>query len=373
MVVFGDFLGCLLSYLFANSAHGWRILFSMGAAIALAQLVAMAQVPESPKWLMQNGRYEEARTVLIKIHDGDESAAGTLYAEMMESFKHSDVETSAPTGMITMKESGKLFSMYRIPLLVIITLMVLGQLSGSVVVRNYAPTIFVQAGFSENAALLFNVIVSALNLVIVCATSQYLDEYGRCTLLQWGFATNALGLLILFVGFAASSGGAGDHGSNLGVFILGCFLSSAGFNMGFGPVGWVLSSEMFPTEIRGRSMAISLVVRNIFEFLTNFMFLSSLQTIQASGTFFMFCLFSTIAGLFTKYAVVETKCIVPESILQSYYKNEFWRLLITLGLLSGPQENVSVAMQVNSGHGLLMQTVKSDECLLKGENGDDHG
>jgi hypothetical protein len=87
----------------------------------------------------------------------------------------------------------------------------------------------------------------------------------------------------------------------------------------------------------------------------------------------MFCLFSTIAGLFTKYAVVETKCIVPESILQSYYKNEFWRLLITLGLLSGPQENVSVAMQVNSGHGLLMQTVKSDECLLKGENGDDHG
>jgi hypothetical protein len=80
-------------------------------------------------------------------------------------------------------------------------------------------------------------------------------------------------------------------------------------------VGWILSSEMFPTSVRGRAMAVSTVTRNSMEFLTNFLFLSTARGLSAGGTFALFAGCCALAFAFVRGALPETKDKDPAQIL----------------------------------------------------------
>jgi MFS family permease len=102
------------------------------------------------------------------------------------------------------------------------------------------------------------------------------------------------------------------------VFILACSLITAGYSVGFGPVSWLLQSELFPTIIRGRTMALSVLVSNCTQFLSNLFFLPLIQLIGDSFTFLVYFAMCCLGGIFIYFYLIETKEQEPDEILEAY-------------------------------------------------------
>jgi len=109
-----------------------------------------------------------------------------------------------------------------------------------------------------------------------------------------------------------------SHNSAAGSFMLGCVLSVSGYGIGYGPIPWALSSEMFPVAIRGKVIALGLVSQNIFLLITNVAYLQMLEHIGASGTFYSFFMFNAACFLCVYYYLPETRSRAPETILQLF-------------------------------------------------------
>lgn len=317
-VVLGALLGSLSSLSFEFISQGWRIMFALPCGVSIIQAVLLFLLPESPKWLVEHHREDDSKAALLTISCGDEVKA----ASRLEEFK------SECTHSLNAGHSQALFYQYRLPLGLVLVFMILGQLTGSVVLRNYAPTIFEEAGFGQTTSLLFNVIASILNFFIVVSAGLMVDRVGRLTLLYVGFLVAAVGFSLLACGFLVT-------GKNIPLFFFGTLFALAGFNLGFGPVGWLVSSEMFPTYIRGRALAASTMMRNLFEFLTNLIFLASTDGIHNYGTFFVFVSFSFVSILFVRVFLVETSGIPPEEILRQL--EEKFPCCISMSRVSGHQ------------------------------------
>lgn len=317
MVVLGVLLGSVASLSFASQEGGWRWMFLLPTFVVVVQSVLLFQIPESPKWLAQNKRLEDAKAAMTSLFRIDGASSSSSLSRLQQEQAIDALVNPVSHGSLNHPSSAsasaeammRVISQYRKPLTAIASLMALGQLTGSVVVRNYAPTIFKDAGFSQSSALTFNLVTNVVNMVVVSVAAQYVDLYGRKLLLTVGFAVTCVGMLILGIGFAL------DDSTDVAVFLIGSVLASAGFNMGFGPVGWILSSEMFPVTIRGRALSLSIIIRNSFEFITNFLFLLSNKTIGDYGTCLVFCAFCICSLVFVRVGLVETKGLEPEDIL----------------------------------------------------------
>lgn len=308
MIVFGALLGSVSSTILAEYSYGWRIMFFIPTILALCLSLLLFLLPESPKWLFEQGNTEDAAKALNIIYVNDNDKATSALEFLKDTVcRRGSLSSSSLTGL---HDATAAMLEYRLPLFLIVILMALGQLTGSVVVRNFAPTIFSEAGFARKAALIFNTVTSIVNLAVVTVASRYVDQLGRRLLLTVGFLVSGAGMLLLSLGFILA------EENSIPIFLCGCILTSAGFNMGFGPVGWILSTEMFPTVIKGRVVALSTIVRNTFEFATNFLFLLSNKTIHVYGTFFVFAAFCVVSIIFVRLFLVESKELESDEILR---------------------------------------------------------
>jgi len=306
LAVVGILGSFVVNLLLRDLDEGWRVLFAVPAVFAFLQATLMTLLPESPKWLIQNGMEEKGRTALQAALDTEEEVE-LRFREIADSHNHSSDVTS------DFKEAfRKVTYEYRIVFTCIILLMFFQQFTGGVVVRNYAPIIFKNAGFGEKASLTFTVVLGIVKVITVGWSIYNMDRLGRKYLLTLGIAVMTFGQLVLAVAFAVG------YGRNIGVFVVGGSLILGGFSIGLGPVTWLLQSEMFPTIIRGRAMALSVVARNLFEFIVNFAFLPVVDTIHDAGTFFLFFCMCVLGMVFVRLVVVETKHREPEDILRDF-------------------------------------------------------
>jgi len=219
-----------------NITTGWRWMFGSEALPALLLFVLMMMVPESPRFLTSKGRDEEARRVLARI-DGEQ---------------HADQEMAEIKAALA-SESGSLAQLLqpgmRIVLVIGILLAVLQQVTGINVILYYGPEIFKQTGADMDAALLWTIIVGACMALFTLVAIWTVDRIGRKPLMIAGAA--GMGICLLASGLAFHFQQAGTW---VLVFILGYI---ACFSLSVGPVVWVILSEIFPTKIRGRAMAIA--------------------------------------------------------------------------------------------------------------------
>jgi sugar porter (SP) family MFS transporter len=221
-----------------NLEYGWRWMFGSETVPALLLFVLMFLVPESPRWLVKKGRVDEARGILAKI-DGS---------------KHADKEVAAISDNLAHEEAslGQLFQPgMRLLLVIGLTLAVLQQITGINVVLYYAPEIFKDLGFAMDVALLQTVAVGAVNVLFTIVAVWFVDRIGRKPLMIAGAAGMGLSLLSLGTGFYFQ-----QTGSWAMFFVLSYI---ACFALSLGPVTWVILSEIFPTKIRGRAMAVATV------------------------------------------------------------------------------------------------------------------
>jgi sugar porter (SP) family MFS transporter len=221
-----------------NQNEGWRWMFASGALPALVLLVLLFLVPESPRWLTKQGREDKALGILTRVNGADQARAEL--AEIKETLRHE-------TGSL-----GQLFQpgMRRV-LALGIALAVLQQITGINVFLYFGTEIFKKMGSGTNAALLQNIIVGVVNLSFTVVAIRTVDRLGRKPLMTIGSA--GMGICLLAMGLAAY---AQTTGLWMLLFILGYI---ACFALSVGPVTWVILSEIFPTAIRGRAMAVATI------------------------------------------------------------------------------------------------------------------
>jgi MFS transporter, SP family, xylose:H+ symportor len=220
-----------------NTAVGWRWMFGSESIPALLLLVLLFFVPESPRWLTKQGHAAKARAILERV-DG----AANADREMRE------IESALT------QESASLSQLFRPGMRIVlwlgVALAVLQQVTGINVFLYYAPEILKSvAGARMDVALLQTVLVGAVNLVFTVLAIWMVDRVGRKPLMLIGAA--GMGVCLAAIGLASKAQMIGPW---LLIFMLGYI---ACFAMSVGPVTWVILSEIFPTKIRGRAMAIA--------------------------------------------------------------------------------------------------------------------
>ncbi len=227
---------------------GWRYMFLSGSVPAGLFLILLFFVPETPRYLMLRGNEKGARAVLAKLVTKEES----------------EHEISEIRASLSEHHSGGLFS-FGVPVILIgILLSVFQQFVGINVVLYYATDIFKGMGLTTNASLFQTIIVGAVNLTFTVVAIVTVDRFGRRPLQIIGALVMAVSMLALGTEFWLGG---------KGVTALICMLVyTAGFAVSWGPVTWVLLSEIFPNQIRGKAMALAVAMQWIANYLVSWTF-----------------------------------------------------------------------------------------------------
>ncbi|HYG36814.1 MAG TPA: sugar porter family MFS transporter, partial [Clostridia bacterium] len=225
-----------------NEATGWRWMFATGIFPSVAFTLLLFAIPESPRWLVEKGRTEQAKAILDRI-------AGPSYAAT----ELSGIRNSLSTEQSRWTE---LFSRsLRVPLIVGILLAILQQVTGINVFLYFGTTIFknMSASTGVDAGMLQQIIVggaSALSTFVAIAT---VDKWGRKPLMYLGAA--GMGLSLLAMGLMAQN--STDLNTANRWMLISIILYVVCFGLSVGPVTWVILSEIYPTAIRGRALGLA--------------------------------------------------------------------------------------------------------------------
>lgn len=280
-----------------NVATGWRWMFASLAFPSVVFAGLMAMVPESPRWLMKAGRREAARVVLERV--GGATNAGLEMAGIEAALR---------------EEEGRWSELFRggygRALLVGSLLAVFSQLSGINAIMYYGPEVFKAAGAGQDAAFVQTVTVGVMNVAFTFVAIGFVDRAGRKPLLLIGTAVQMLAHG--WVGWCFATGRQG-YGLLAGILVF-----VAAFAMAMGPVSWIVNSEIFPTKLRGRAMAVSIFLLWLACYVVSQTFPMLLEAIGPSRTFWVYGGFSLVSLVFVWRMVPETKGRTLEEIQASW-------------------------------------------------------
>jgi SP family xylose:H+ symportor-like MFS transporter len=260
-IIFGMLVIYFVNYFIAKQGdeqwlinEGWRWMFFSGAIPAGIFFILLLFVPETPRYLVMKNREDKALKVLTKIA-GKEDAPKIL-AEIRETL----VEHNVP------------WLTYGFLVIFIgITLSVFQQFVGINVVLYYAGNIFRNMGASTDSSLMQTIIVGIVNLSFTVVAILTVDRFGRKPLMIIGSIGMAISMVALgFTFFLGSTGGELTKGQGLTALIF-MLTYTAAFAMSWGPVCWVLLSEIFPNSIRG-AMSIAVAAQWIANWVVSFTF-----------------------------------------------------------------------------------------------------
>ncbi len=284
-----------------NASTGWRWMFGSATAPAAVFFFLTLLIPESPRWLLQRGRNDEALKTLVRV-GGDARAASEMGA-ITEALR----ETPGSS-------SGLLKPGLRRAFLIGAVLAVLQQVTGMNVFMYYAPEIFKQLGSGTDIALLQTISIGGMNLLFTLVALRIVDRFGRKPIMIGG----ASGMALSLVGFGLATYN-NIHETWVIVFVLSFI---AFFAVSLGPVVWLIIAEVFPTRIRGRGMAIAslllwganYIVSQTFPMINEQPWL--VASFRHAFPFILYACFCVVTVLFVWLVVPETKGKSLEEIEQ---------------------------------------------------------
>lgn len=309
-IVLGIFTALLVDALFANIAgsasetlwlgrEAWRWMFMAEAVPAVLYGIFALMIPESPRYLVDNQRLDEARRVLHDYtHEPDpdgkiKEIATTLERESKESLR--DLR-GAMLGLKPIVWVG-------------IALAVFQQFVGINVIFYYSTTLWRSVGFDESQALLTSVITSVTNVVVTIVAILLVDKVGRRPLLVFGSGGMALTLGTMAVAFSQATGTGQDvslPGIWAPVALVAANLFVVSFGATWGPIMWVMLGEMFPNKIRATAVAVAAAFNWLANFTvsTTFPVLSEISLVLAYG---LYAGFALLSFFFVWRLIPETK------------------------------------------------------------------
>jgi sugar porter (SP) family MFS transporter len=296
MITFGIMVAYLSDYgLSGLGAQNWRWMFGIEAIPGAALAIAMIFVPHTPRWLVQVGREDQARQVLRRTR---------LAADI-------DGEVGDIKDTVARQRSTRLWqaltSRRMLPFLGIGALLAaLQQAVGINAVIYFGAQDIKYMGLSTNAAVYEAITIGIVNFVFALVAVLVLDWIGRRPMLILSCAGMLLALTCEGLYWFQGSAFTHSH-AMLGLGATLAFL--AFFELGMGPVMWLIISEIYPLQIRSKAMAIATMVNWIFNFLVSYFYLTMFKpgVFGRAGTMWFFAGFALIALVFTVWKVPETK------------------------------------------------------------------
>ncbi len=283
-------------------ATGWRHMLASCAIPAGLFFLAAFLMPDTPRWYVMKGHEEKAMKLLTSL-DGPEVAQNTM-AEIKASLQ---------------EHSGKLFSFGAGVIVVGVLLSVFQQFVGINAVLYYAPLMFKNMGSGTDTALLQTVIVGAANVLFTLVATVTVDRWGRKPLLILGALMMAVSMLALGWMFQNHTEGS--------MLLYAAIFYIAGFALSWGPVVWVLLSEMFPNSIKGPAMAVAVAA----QWISNYIVTASFKVVDGDTAinaifnhglnYYVYAACSVLAALFVWKFVPETKGKTLEAIESLWKKS----------------------------------------------------
>ncbi len=269
----------------------WRWMLGVEALPAIFYFLALFAVPESPRWLLMNGKEEDARRVLEKV-------SGSAQAEADIEAVKASIRSEQSTEPATLHELFR--PAMRLVLVIGISVAILQQITGINSVFFYAPMIFEQSGIGTDASFMQAVLVGLVNLVFTVLAILFIDRLGRRALLGAGLTGIAACMLLLSYGFASAE-------MNPTIILVGILGFVASFAISLGPVMWVLFSELFPNRVRGLAISFVGLINSAVSFSVQLLFPWELQTLGNSVTFLIYGLLAIVGLVLVMRILPETK------------------------------------------------------------------
>lgn len=288
-IVIGILVAFFSNYLLSSfGENNWRWMLGVMGVPALLFFATLLFIPESPRWLVQKGKKEEAFKILERIN-GSEIAIAELQA--VEQSIASEVKSSYK----------EVFSKKISPLIWMgIVVAVFSQITGINSIMYYAPMIFAKTGIGVDNALMQTIAVGAVNLIFTFVAIKYIDKFGRKPLLIAGSIGMAISLFVLTVAFYMHEFG----GYLILAFVL---IYIASFAMSLGPVTWVFIAEIYPNRLRSEAMSVAVVFLWLAVFLVSFTFPYMLNVFGGGAAFLVFGCMCVVYLIFLLVKVPETK------------------------------------------------------------------
>ena len=299
-VVFGILIAYLSNFLLADvGSEPWRWMLGVQALPSLIFLIAVLNIPESPRWLLlRKGDTQEARAVLNLIDPG--TAEQTFVA-----IQASNRNTTASTHLF----SGQ----YKTPIMLAVLFAVFNQVSGINAIIYYAPRIFEMTGLGKSSSLLSSAGVGLINLIFTLISMNLIDRYGRRTLMKIG----SVGLIIT-LGLVARAFYTEDFGMTVPILLF-CYIAFFGFSQG--AVIWVFISEIFPNEVRASGQALGSFTHWLMAAIITFTFPYLSEQFGGGNTFLFFAIMMVLQLLFVIRLMPETKGTSLEKIERTVFSH----------------------------------------------------
>ena len=301
-ITIGILAAYVVDYTFSGSAS-WRWMLGLAFVPGAILGLGMLRMPESPRWLAEHGQSNLARRILARIRGTEDIESEWLeiqktLTETEERGRFSDL--LSPT--------------LRTALLIGIGLAIFQQVTGINTVIYYAPLIVQSAGISTaSGAILATAGIGLVNVIMTIVAMWLIDRVGRRPLLLMGIGGMIVSLGVLGLVFRMPTGGALAW---LAVVTLMVYVAS--FAISLGPIFWLIIAEIYPLRVRGIAEGTAAGVNWASNFVVSFTFLTLIEILGPSMTFWVYALLAVASWLFAYYLVPETKGRTLEEIEHSF-------------------------------------------------------
>ncbi|KAL7105205.1 hypothetical protein ACP275_07G029800 [Erythranthe tilingii] len=330
-ITIGIFIANIVNYLIsAVHPYGWRIALGLAGVPGVVLLIGSFIIMETPSSLIERGMETDGREALKKIRGVDD-----VEAEL------ESIRSACEKARLVKHPFKKLMKRASVPPLVIaISIQVFQQFTGINAVMFYAPVLFQTVGFKTDSSLLSSVIMGMVNVLSTIVSIVAVDRVGRRKLLLQA----SVQMFVCMVGVGSillvhlKPTGSLDKGLAAAVVVLVCFFVMS-FAWSWGPMGWLIPSEIFPLETRTAGFAFAVSTNMLFTFVIAQGFLSMLCNMQ-SYIFFFFAAWILVMGLFVLFLLPETKGVPIEAITERVWrKHPVWKNFMAKEIVRNTEMN----------------------------------
>jgi MFS transporter, SP family, arabinose:H+ symporter len=319
-------VGILISYVVAliifsafpasAASVGWRLVLGLGAVPALVGLALRTQMPESPRWLLRHGRYDDVRKAMAALGAGDVSEDDVKRAaqvvERLEGGNREQRRRAWTPGV-------------RRALIVVSVFFIFQQITGINVPLYYGPHLLGPIFAGAHASLVqttvagveVTAIMTSVNVASTYLGFRWIDKFGRKLLAMGGFAGMIVFALVAAAGLTWFSGT-----PRLVVIMIGLDFFIASFAIGVGGVGWTLQGEVFPTAVRGQAAAFCAMIDWLANFALIEVFPVTQNAIGLAGVLVIFAGLCALAIVFVWKFLPETKGLPVEEIVKVFEQQQ---------------------------------------------------